>query len=107
MNRGRKTYRTARRPEFNPRDLVPGLAVRNIGDGPRDFERALRTWSKKVQDSGLLRDLKERECYEKPSVIRKREKAVARKRWLRQVEESKVGYVPRKPKVKKNRQSVN
>jgi small subunit ribosomal protein S21 len=94
---------------FDPRDLVPGLAVRNIGDGPRDFDRALRTWSKKVQDSGLLRDLKERECYEKPSVIRKRAKAVATKRWQRLVEESKPGYVPRKPKVKKNnnRQSVN
>ncbi len=105
-SRGRKPYR-ARKQEFSPRDLVPGLAVRNIGDGPRDFERALRTWSKKVQDSGLLRDLKERECYEKPSVIRKREKAIAKKRWQRLVEESKPGYVPRKPKVKKNRQSVN
>jgi small subunit ribosomal protein S21 len=90
----------ARRQEFSPRDLVPGLKVTNIGDGPRDFERALRTWSKKVQDSGLLRDLKERECYEKPSVIRKREKAIARKRWLRSQEPLSAKVSRKKPKIK-------
>lgn len=93
-----RPYR-AKRQEFSPRDLVPGLKVTHIGDGPRDFERALRTWSKKVQDSGLLRDLKERECYEKPSVIRKREKAIARKRWLRSQEPLSAKVSRKKPKI--------
>lgn len=52
-----------------------------------DFGRALRTWSKKVQDSGMLKDLKDRMAYEKPAVKKQRMKKQARKRWERQVEE--------------------
>ena len=52
-----------------------------------DFGRALRTFSKKVQDSGLLQIVKEKMSYEKPAVLRQRMKKQARKRWERQVEE--------------------
>lgn len=52
-----------------------------------DFGRALRTFSKKVQDSGLLKEVKERMSYEKPAVERQRLKKQARKRWERTVEE--------------------
>ena len=52
-----------------------------------DFGRALRTWSKKVQDSGLLQEVKERMSFEKPAVARQRIKKQARKRWERKVEE--------------------
>lgn len=52
-----------------------------------DFGRALRTWSKKVQDSGLLKEVKERMSYEKPAVEKQRMKKQARKRWERKVEE--------------------
>ena len=52
-----------------------------------DFGRALRTFSKKVQDSGLLQIVKERMSYEKPAVLRQRLKKQARKRWERSVEE--------------------
>jgi len=52
-----------------------------------DFSRALRTWSKKVQDSGLLQEVKERMSFEKPAVARQRLKKQARKRWERKVEE--------------------
>lgn len=51
-----------------------------------DFGRALRTWSKKVQDTGLLQEVKERMSYEKPAVERQRMKKQARKRWERSVE---------------------
>lgn len=51
-----------------------------------DFGRALRTFSKKVQDSGLMKDLKDRSAYEKPAVARQRLKKQARKRWERSVE---------------------
>lgn len=54
-----------------------------------DFNRALRTFKKKVQDSGILQDLKDREFYEKPTTKRKRAKAAAKSRWqkkLRQME---------------------
>jgi len=52
-----------------------------------DFGRALRTFSKKVQDSGLLKEVKDRMAYEKPAVGKQRMKKQARKRWERTVEE--------------------
>jgi len=52
-----------------------------------DFGRALRTFSKKVQDSGILKEVKDRMAYEKPAVERQRMKKQARKRWERQVED--------------------
>lgn len=61
-----------------------GLAVEVKND---DFGRALRTWSKKVQETGLLQIVKERMSYEKPAVARQRFKKQARKRWERKVEE--------------------
>lgn len=61
-----------------------GLVVELKGD---DFNRALRTWSKKVQDSGILKEVKERMSYEKPAVKRQRMLKQARKRWEKQVED--------------------
>lgn len=61
-----------------------GITVEVRGD---DFGRALRTWSKKVQDSGLLKEVKDRMAYEKPAVERQRMRKQARKRWERTVEE--------------------
>ncbi len=47
-----------------------------------DIERALRLFKKRVQIDGLLRELRSRRFYEKPSVKKKRKKleAVRRKR---------------------------
>lgn len=61
-----------------------GLTVEVRND---DFGRALRTFSKKVQDSGILKEVKDRMSYEKPAVERQRMKKQARKRWERQVED--------------------
>ena len=85
----RGTYTQRGRNDFNIKEIVPGLSVQ-VADTPFGFEKAMRIFNKKVQDSGLLRELKERECYEKPSILRKRAKAVARKRWLRVQEEKKL-----------------
>ena len=52
-----------------------------------DFGRALRTFSKKIQDSGILQIVKENMSYEKPAVLKQRMKKQARKRWERTVEE--------------------
>ena len=52
-----------------------------------DFGRALRTFSKKIQDSGILQIVKEKMAYEKPAVLKQRMKKQARKRWERTVEE--------------------
>lgn len=62
---------------------IRGLSVEVYGD---DVGRALRTWSKKVQDTGLLKEVKDRMTYEPPSVKRQRVKKEARKRWEKTVE---------------------
>lgn len=45
------------------------------------FEKAMRRWKKKVQESGLLQELRDREFYEKPTTARKRQKSAAKNRW--------------------------
>jgi ribosomal protein S21 len=42
-----------------------------------DIERALRKFKKRVQNSGIFQELKNRECFVKPSELRRREKAQA------------------------------
>lgn len=60
----------------------------NVPDG--QFERALRKFKNKIQDSGLLLEVKDRMEYEKPSITRKKAKNLARRRWLRKIEGSKL-----------------
>lgn len=50
-----------------------------------NIERALRKFKKKVQDSGLMLELRERETYEKPTTRRKRKKGAARARWKKEL----------------------
>lgn len=54
-----------------------------VKDG--NVEKALRKFKKKISESGLLLELKERETYTKPSVQKKIAKAMAKKRWKKQV----------------------
>jgi small subunit ribosomal protein S21 len=49
-----------------------------VGDG--NIEKALRKFKKKIQESGLLDELRARETYEKPTTERKRKKGAARAR---------------------------
>jgi small subunit ribosomal protein S21 len=46
-----------------------------------NVERALRKFKKKINDSGLLNELRDREFYEKPTTQRKRKKSSAVNRW--------------------------
>jgi small subunit ribosomal protein S21 len=54
-----------------------------VTDG--NVEKALRKFKKKVQESGLLEDLRARETYEKPTTERKRKKGAAKARWRKQL----------------------
>jgi small subunit ribosomal protein S21 len=54
-----------------------------VKDG--NVEKALRKFKKKVQESGLLEELRSRETYEKPTTERKRKKGAARARWRKQL----------------------
>ena len=46
-----------------------------------NVERALRKFKKKIMESGLLNELRDREFYEKPTTERKRKKSAAKNRW--------------------------
>ena len=75
MNRNKpapKHNNYTKKKEFDVRTVCPGLKVTVQGDDERSFTKALRIFNKKVQYSRLLRDLREREYYERPSIFRKR-----------------------------------
>jgi small subunit ribosomal protein S21 len=50
-----------------------------------NVERALRKFKKKIAESGLLNDLRDREFYEKPTTKRKRQKSAAVNRWKKKL----------------------
>jgi len=50
-----------------------------VGDG--NVEKALRKFKKKIQNSGLLLELRERETFVKPTTRRKIKKSQAKSRW--------------------------
>jgi len=51
-----------------------------------NVEKALRKFKKKVLESGLLRELRDREFYEKPTTARKKAKSAAKNRWRKKLE---------------------
>ena len=62
-----------------------------VTDG--NVERALRKFKKKIAESNLLNDLRDREFYEKPTTKRKRKKSAAKNRWRKKLAEQQL---PRK-----------
>lgn len=78
----RQTDRRPRRKDTTEKGLY--VEVHN-----NDVSRALRKLKKMVNNDGLLKELRDREYYEKPSLKRKKAKAAARKRWLKQQEKNK------------------
>jgi small subunit ribosomal protein S21 len=65
-----------------PKTLT-GMFVVVVND---NVEKALRKFKKKVQESGLLQDLRARESYEKPTTARKRARNSAKRRWQKRLE---------------------
>lgn len=72
-----------------------GLSV-EVRNG--DFNFALRKFKKKVQESGILQELREREHYIKPSLKRKKAKAAGRARWLKKLEKMEQALTQPKKK---------
>lgn len=56
---------------------------------------ALRKLKKKVEESGRLIEVIERQHYEKPTTERKRKAAAARSRWKRKQREMELPKLPR------------
>ena len=59
-----------------------------------NVERAMRTLKKKLQKEGLLRELKQRQFFEKPSAKKSRKKAEGVKRYQRNLKkkQERLGY---------------
>ena len=59
-----------------------------------NVDRAMRTLKKKLQKEGLLRELKQRQYFEKPSAKKARKKAEGIKRYQRNLKKKmeRLGY---------------
>ena len=62
-----------------------------VTDG--NVERALRKFKKKIAESNLINDLRDREFYEKPTTESKRKKSAAKNRWRKKLADQQL---PRK-----------
>lgn len=54
------------------------------------FERAMRRFKKKVEESGKLDELRSREFYEKPTTARKRKAGAAKARWAKKLRDQQL-----------------
>jgi len=59
-----------------------------VQDG--QVEKAMRKFKKKIQNSGLLQELRDRETYTKPTTRRKIKAGQARSRWRRYVKSQEL-----------------
>lgn len=59
-----------------------------VTDG--NVDRALRKFKKKIQESGLLNDLRDREFYTKPTTQRKLKAAAAKQRWKKKLRDQQL-----------------
>lgn len=59
-----------------------------VTDG--NVDRALRKFKKKIQESGLLNDLRDREFYTKPTTQRKLKASAAKQRWKKKLREQQL-----------------
>jgi small subunit ribosomal protein S21 len=59
-----------------------------VTDG--NVDRALRKFKKKIQESGLLNDLRDREFYTKPTTQRKLKASAAKQRWKKKLRDQQL-----------------
>jgi len=65
-----------------PKSPIQGNKI-ICGDMP--FNTALKKFKQRVDDSGVLEEIRSRMFYEKPTTERKRKKGAARARWLKKL----------------------
>jgi small subunit ribosomal protein S21 len=65
--------------------FLPGVY---LNEDNYNFDIALRRFKKQVEKAGILSEMKKRQHFEKPSVMRKKKKAAARKRLMKKMRKS-------------------
>jgi len=58
------------------------------GDMP--FNTAMKKFKQKVDDSGVLEEVRSKMFYEKPTTVRKSKKGAARSRWLKKLRDQDI-----------------
>lgn len=88
---------------FNGRtvDLKPGPRHPKDKRPQRDmpFDIALRKFRKQIEKAGIIKELREREFYEKPTSKRKRKAAEGRKRHLKKLASESRSFNARGQKI--------
>ena len=69
-----------------------GLSVVVRGDSPHEFMKALRKFKRKVNESGIIQDYRDKQYYEKPSDKKRKAKKQAIRRQQRAMQEQKNNY---------------
>jgi small subunit ribosomal protein S21 len=90
LNRNyRQNHKHNRNHSYDPSRKGIYVEVRN-----GDVTGAIRKFKKKVQESGILQEVKDRQEYVKPSEKRKRNKAAAKRRQQRELKKRQLeqGY---------------
>ncbi len=59
------------------------------------FDIALRKFRKQIEKAGIVKEIREREFYEKPTAKRKRKASEGRKRWLKKASQERLTYSTR------------
>ena len=70
MNKNYKGYKMKQKIKKDAKRQNNSLLYVSVRDN--NIERALREFKKRVKNSGLLKELRERECYEKKSLKKRR-----------------------------------
>jgi small subunit ribosomal protein S21 len=63
-----------------------GITVKEF----ENINQALRRFKRKVEDAGILDDVRSKESYEKPTTERKRKKGAAKSRWQKKLREQQL-----------------
>jgi small subunit ribosomal protein S21 len=71
---------------MNQKSKGTGITVRDN----ENINQALRRFKRKVEDAGILDDLRAKEFYEKPTTERKRKKSAAKARWTKKLEKDSL-----------------
>lgn len=64
--------------------------VRVFSKDGEPFEKMMRRFKKKVEESRLIETLRKKESYEKPTTIKKRKKAAAKARWQKKLKDQQL-----------------
>jgi len=86
----RKNWNNNRRSDHNSFSTnKSGLTV-EVRNG--DFNGALRRFKKKVQEAGIIQEIRDRKEYVKPSEKRAKAKAAGRARWLKKQAKDRLDH---------------